>query len=78
MKNMNLKEEIIKAYMEYLDEENLEDTLENIEVFISLQWYDILDDIELHEEMFEIDKNEDDCETARMVENIIREILRNR
>ena len=78
MKNMNLKEEIIKAYMEYLDEENLEDTLESIELFISLQWYDILDDIELHEEMFEIDKNEDDCETARMVENIIREILRNR
>ena len=75
---MDLKEEIIKAYMEYLEEENLEDTLESIELFISIQWYDLLDDIDLHEEMFEIDKSEDECETARTIENIMREILRNR
>lgn len=78
MKNMNLKEEIIKAYIEYLEGELLEDTPENIELFISVQWYDLLDDIELHKEMFGIDQNEDDYESAKMIENKIREILMNR
>ena len=78
MKNMNLKEETIKAYMEYLEGELLEDTPENIELFISVQWYDLLDDIELHKEMFGIDQNEDDYESAKMIENKIREILINR
>ena len=36
MKNMDLKEETIKAYMEYLDGELLDDTPENIELFISV------------------------------------------
>ena len=48
MKKMDLKEETIKAYLEYLEGEDLEDTPENIELFISVQWYDLLDDIELH------------------------------
>lgn len=78
MKNMNLKEETIKAYMEYIEGELLEDTPENIELFISVQWYDLLDDIELHKEMFGIDQNEDDYESAKMIENKIREILMNR
>lgn len=78
MKNMNLKEEIIKAYIEYLEGELLEDTPENIELFISVQWYDLLDDIELHKEMFGIDQNEDDYESAKMIEKMIREILMNR
>ena len=78
MKNMNLKEETIKAYMEYLEGELLEDTSENIELFISVQWYDLLDDIELHKEMFGIDENEDDYESAKVIENMIREILMNR
>lgn len=78
MKNMDLKEETIKAYLEYLDGELLEDTPESIEMFISVQWYDLLDDIELHKEMFGIDQSEDDCEAAEMIENMIREILMNR
>ena len=78
MKNMNLKEETIKAYMEYLEGELLEDTPENIELFISVQWYDLLDDIELHKEMFGIDQSEDDYDAAKMIENKIREILINR
>lgn len=78
MKNMNLKEETIKAYMEYLEGELLEDTPENIELFISVQWYDLLDDIELHKEMFGIDQSEDDYDAAKMIENMIREILMNR
>ena len=78
MKNMNLKEETIKAYMDYLEGELLEDTPENVELFISVQWYDLLDDIELHKEMFGIDYNEDDYESAKMIENMIREILMNR
>lgn len=75
---MDLKEETIKAYMEYLDGELLEDTPENIELFISVQWYDLLDDIELHKEMFGIDQSEDDYDAAKMIENMIREILMNR
>ena len=78
MKNMDLIEETIKAYLEYLDGELLEDTPENIELFISIQWYDLLDDIELHKEMFGIDQNEDDYESSKMIENMIREILINR
>ena len=78
MKNMNLKEEIIKAYIEYLEGELLEDTPENIELFISVQWYDLLDDIELHKEMFGIDHEVDDYEAAKMIEDMTREILLNR
>lgn len=78
MKKMDLKEETIKAYIEYLDGELLEDTPENIELFISVQWYDLLDDIELHKEMFGIDQSEDDYDAAKMIENMIREILMNR
>lgn len=78
MKKMDLKEETIKAYMEYLDGELLEDTPESIEMFISVQWYDLLDDIELHKEMFGIDQSEDDYEAAKLIENMIREILMNR
>ena len=77
MKNMNLKEEIIKAYIEYLEGELLEDTPENIELFISVQWYDLLDDIELHKEMFGIDQSEDDYDAAKMIESMIRDILMN-
>lgn len=75
---MDLKEETIKAYMEYLEGELLEDTPENIELFISVQWYDLLDDIELHKEMFGIDHATDDYESAKIIENMIREILINR
>lgn len=78
MKKMDLKEETIKAYMEYLDGELLEDTPESIEMFISVQWYDLLDNIELHKEMFGIDQSEDDYEAAKLIENMIREILMNR
>lgn len=78
MKNMDLKEETIKAYMEYLEGELLDDTPENIELFISVQWYDLLDDIELHKEMFGINQSEDDYKSAKMIENMIREILLNR
>ncbi len=78
MKKMDLKEETIKAYLEYLEGEDLEDTPENIELFISVQWYDLLDDIELHKEMFGIEQNEDDYEAAKTIENMMREILMNR
>ena len=75
MKNMDLKEEIIKAYMEYLEGELLEDTLENIDLYISTLWYDLMDDIELNREMFGINKDIDDYDAAKMIENIIKEIL---
>ena len=78
MKNMNLKDEIINAYREYIEEEGLEDTLESIDLYISTLWYDLIDDIEINREMFSIDKNVDDYITAKMIEKMIKEVLINR
>ena len=78
MKNTDLKEEIIKAYMEYLEGELLEDTLENIDLYISTLWYDLIDDIEINREMFSIDKNVDDYIAAKTIEKMIKEVLINR
>ena len=73
-----LKRDVINAYEEYLDEELLEDSKENIELYISTLWYDLIDDIEINREMFRIDKNIDDYDAAKMIEDIIKEILMNR
>ena len=78
MKNMDLREETIKAYLEYLEGEDLEDTPENIDLYISTLWYDLIDDIELNREMFNINKNIDDYDAAEIIENMIKEILMNR
>ena len=78
MKNMDLKEETIKAYLEYLDGEDLEDIPENIDLYISTLWYDLIDDIELNREMFNINKNIDDYDAAEIIEDMIKEILMNR
>ena len=78
MKNMDLKEETIKAYLEYLEGEDLEDTPENIDLYISTLWYDLIDDIELNREMFNINKNIDDYDAAKIIEDMIKEILMNR
>ena len=76
--NEELKKDVIKAYKEYLDGELLEDSKENIELYISTLWYDLMDDIELNREMFGINKDIDDYDAAKMIENIIKEILINR
>ena len=76
--NEELKRDIIKSYNEYLDGELLEDSKENIELYISTLWYDLMDDIELNREMFGINKDIDDYDAAKMIENIIKEILINR
>ena len=78
MKNMDLREKTIKAYLEYLEGEDLEDTPENIDLYISTLWYDLIDDIELNREMFNINKNIDDYDAAEIIENMIKEILMNR
>ena len=75
MKNMNLKEEIIKAYIEYLEGELLEDSKENIELYISTLWYDLMDDIELNREIFGIDQAVEDSDAAKMIDNIIEKVL---
>lgn len=73
-----LKRDVIKAYEEYLDGELLEDSKENIELYISTLWYDLMDDIELNREIFGIDQAVEDYDSAKMIENRIREILMNR
>ena len=73
-----LKEITIKNYMEYLDEEDLEDNIESINQYISTLWYDLIDEIEINKEMFGIDNEVDNCEAGKMIENMIKEILVNR
>ena len=76
--NDELKEATINNYLEYLEGEDLEDTPENVDLYISTLWYDLIDEIEINREMFRIDKNIDDYDAAEMIEDIIKEILMNR
>lgn len=73
--NGELKRNIIKAYKEYLDGELLEDSKENIELYISTLWYDLMDDIELNREIFGIDQAVEDYDAAKMIEKIIEDVL---
>ena len=76
--NDELKDASINNYLEYLEGEDLEDTPENVDLYISTLWYDLIDEIEINREMFRIDKNIDDYDAAEMIEDIIKEILMNR
>ena len=78
MDDKELKEATIKNYLEYLEGETFEDSPENVDLYISTLWYDLIDDIEINREMFHIDKNVDDYDAAKMIENMIKEILMNR
>ena len=76
--NDELKELTINNYLEYLEGEDLEDTPENVDLYISTLWYDLIDEIEINREMFHIDKNIDDYDAAEIIEDMIKEILINR
>ena len=78
MENEELNELIINNYLEYLDGELLDDNTENIDLYISTLWYDLIDDIELNKEMFGIEQDVDDYEAAQMIEEKIKEILINK
>lgn len=69
---------IINSYEEYLNGELLIDSVESCEQFISTLWYDLLDDIELNKETFGINQDLTDYDSAKMIENRIREVLMNR
>ena len=73
--NEELKKDVIKAYKEYLDVELLEDSKENIELYISTLWYDLMDDIELNREIFGIDQAVEDYDAVKMIEKIIEDVL---
>ena len=73
--NEELKKDIIKSYKEYLEGELLEDSKENIELYISTLWYDLMDDIELNRETFGIDQAVEDYDAAKMIENVIEKVL---
>ena len=73
--NEELKKDIIKSYKEYLEGELLEDSKENIELYISTLWYDLMDDIELNRETFGIDQAVEDYDAAKMIENLIEKVL---
>lgn len=76
--NEKLKEVTIKNYLDYLKGEDLEDTLENVDLYVSTLWYDLIDDIEINREIFHIDKNIDDYDAAEIIEDNIKEILINK
>ena len=76
MKDEDLIEYIIKMYEEYLDGEVLENSVENIEQYISTLYYDLLDDIELNKELFSIDKPIADCDAVKMIEEYIEKVLK--
>ena len=76
--NEELKRDIIKSYKEYLEGELLEDSKENIELYISTLWYDLMDDIELNKELFGITQELEDYDAGKIIENIINEVLINR
>lgn len=73
--NEELKRDIIKSYKEYLEGELLEDSKENIELYISTLWYDLMDDIELNREIFGIDQAVEDYDAVKMIEKIIEDVL---
>ena len=76
--NEELRDSIINAYKEYLDEELLEDSSENIERYVTVLYYDLLDDIDLNKELFGIDQSISDCDAVKMIENIIEMVLKGR
>ena len=49
---------------------------ENIELYISTLWYDLMDDIELNREIFGIDQAVEDYDAAKLIENMIENILK--
>ena len=78
MEEEKLEELIIKNYKEYLDNELLEDTFENIERYISTLYYELLDDIELNKDLFGIEQEMEDYEAIDRIEKYIENILKNR
>ena len=78
MENKELNEMIINSYKEYLDGELLEDSIENIEQYVSTLYYDLLDDIVINKDLFGIDQSIDDCDAVKMIEDYIEKVLKNK
>lgn len=70
------KEYVIKDYLQWLEENEFENTKENIELYISGLYYDIVDDMDLFESEYkELQEMVNIGDKTRFVENIIRNIL---
>ena len=76
MVNKDLKKIVIESYMEYLKNELLEDSNENVEQYVSTLYYDILDDIVLNKELFGIEQEISDIEAVNLIEQYIEKILK--
>lgn len=76
MVNKDLKKIVIESYMEYLKNELLEDSNENVEQYVSTLYYDILDDIVLNKELFGIEQEISDTEAVNLIEQYIEKILK--
>ena len=67
---------VIRDYLEWLEEEELGNTKENIELYIAGLYYDLRDDMDLFENEYkELQEMVNIADKTDFIENIIRNIL---
>ena len=70
-----MKEYIVKNYKEFLKENKLKNTSENIDLYISAIYYDLLDNLELECREFGIPTELEGIEAQNYIEEQIKNIL---
>lgn len=66
---------VIKDYREFLEENGIENTAENIDLYISGLYYDIMDNLALEYGEFGVPKELQGYEAEEYIEEKIKEIL---
>lgn len=66
---------VIKDYREFLEENGLENTTENIDLYITGLYYDIMDNLALEYGELEVPKELQGYEAEEYIEEKIKEIL---
>lgn len=70
-----MEEFIIKDYREFLEENELENTENNIDIYISGLYYELLNDIEINREDFKVPKDFTDNGAIEYIERQIKNVL---
>ena len=70
-----MEEYVIKNYREFLEENELKNTIENIDLYISGLYYDIMDDLDLERENFGVPSDLTNNSAEKYIEEKIKEIL---
>lgn len=66
---------IIKKYYDFLEEKGLKNTKENVDLYISAIYYDILDDLDIECGNFGVPKDLEGFEAQKYIEEQIENIL---